>query len=818
MLNFGIGAGTGSAGVQFTVAPTQVTQATTGILSGAYFTDASGRLDFVAAPSAATNLAALGSTTALVAATGSGTTNYLLAADLTTTGNVVVNSLRINGAATLTLAGNLSVTSTSATVVGGILHDNAGGAATITGNFGVTTSTANNELVLITGGTNNANALTIASNLTNGSGVVTKGGSGTLVLSGANTFTGNFFVNEGTLRLTGSNATLGAGAGNTLFLRAGTDLQISQAGALASPFTNATQVRTLESPVLNAAGTISLVAAGAQAIRVNSSASGVLSSVLADGAGQLSFFKSGGGTQALTGLNTYTGITVLTAGTLDVTSLADGGLPSSIGQSSSAAANLVFNGGTLNYTGSSATIFQTTQTPSTSTDRLFTLAANGTIQSNGSFGGTSTATPGGQNNATLIFSNTGDVAFANGGARTLTLRGNSTGDNEFRIRLTNNTVDSTLLSLSKIDAGLWVLNPLTSNTYSGETSVTGGALRALLSGPVVGVSATSLLTLNGGVLETSGTVTRSLGAVGGNVRLTGGASGFSAATPGRLVVTLGGGAVTWGSANFSPSSFVLGSGNTETEFTNDLALNAAARTVTVTANARTGAMLTSGILSGVISGTVAGDALVKSGGGVLILGNANTYSGNTRLDDGTIVVTSIGTGTSSSLGASGAFVINTNNGDRNALIYVGAGEVANRDLTLQVSGNFNADRTLRIESSGAGALVWNAGNFTNTTRGDTVARTTWFELRGFNTDYNQMNLVLTNSTNATFGNTLAISKNDGGVWVLNPPTANTFTGRIDVNGGPASEQWIGLRFRRRPRHHPPHYPGQQRLLQFQRAE
>jgi autotransporter-associated beta strand protein len=46
-----------------------------------------------------------------------------------------------------------------------------------------------------------------------------------------------------------------------------------------------------------------------------------------------------------------------------------------------------------------------------------------------------------------------------------------------------------------------------------------------------------------------------------------------------------------------------------------------------------------------------------------------------------------------------------------------------------------------------------------------------------------MNLVLTNSTNATFGNILGISKNDGGVWVLNPATQNTFTGRIDVNGG-----------------------------------
>jgi autotransporter-associated beta strand protein len=50
----------------------------------------------------------------------------------------------------------------------------------------------------------------------------------------------------------------------------------------------------------------------------------------------------------------YRGFTQLTSGILSVNSIADGDNPSSIGASSSAASNLVFDGGTLRYTGSGA--------------------------------------------------------------------------------------------------------------------------------------------------------------------------------------------------------------------------------------------------------------------------------------------------------------------------------------------------------------------------------------------------------------------------------------------------------------------------------
>jgi autotransporter-associated beta strand protein len=829
-------------------------------LLGGYATFGEAGTDFAASVLAAGTATALTGQLALPTSGATSTVNYQSTS--TPGANLSaqsINSLKMSGPQTITLGGVLTITS------GGLLFDNSTGAATIENN-GTATNTlgAAAETIITINGSTPANALTVNARIGSGAASLTKAGTGTLIVGGDNTYTGSTTVNDGILQMAAGSTTASLGvpaAGSVFSLRQNGIFDINGAGANVAPYTGGTALNTLTIGALNGSGLITSSSATPSAISLGASgttvATPVFSGVIQDGAGVVSVIKNGtsASVQALTGLNTYTGATIISGGSILLanslangavstmltttsgsdtatvasvaglsvgqTIAANGNLPAgttitaingltltlssnatgtaaasaafgtagSLGLSSNAAGNLVFNNGVLRYQGSNATVYQTTQTPSVTTDRLFTLAGNGTIQSSGQYGN-SVLAGGTANNAALIFSNTGDLVFnVVDSARTLTLGGTSTGDNEMRVHLINNGTGA--LSLTKADAGLWILNPLTSNSYNGTTTVSGGILRvANKDDAVQGLSASSPLVLNGGVLETSGSFTRNLGApvagTGTTVQLPGGASGFSSATPGRLVVTIGGGDLTWGSTNFNPSSLVLGSGTAlgETEITNNIAIGSAVRTISTINNGTTGTMITAGILSGVISGAgTGGNSIVKNGNGVLMLGNQNTYTGSTRVDAGNLIVTSIGTGTSSSLGASGALIYNgTGAADLNALNYVGQGETANRDLTLQ-GGSFTANRVYRMDSSGTGALVWNTGTFTHTTRGDSVARVLTLELRGSNTDNNQMNLVLANSTNATFANVLHVTKTDGGVWILNPATPNTFTGNINAVAG-----------------------------------
>ncbi|WP_035609549.1 autotransporter-associated beta strand repeat-containing protein [Haloferula sp. BvORR071] len=87
--------------------------------------------------------------------------------------------------------------------------------------------------------------------------------------------------------------------------------------------------------------------------------------------GTASLLKQGTGTVHIATANDYSGVTTLAAGTLNIDTIANGGVASSLGASSAAAANLVFSGGTLAYNGAS-----------TSSDRGFTNnGADNTISS-----------------------------------------------------------------------------------------------------------------------------------------------------------------------------------------------------------------------------------------------------------------------------------------------------------------------------------------------------------------------------------------------------------------------------------------------------
>jgi fibronectin-binding autotransporter adhesin len=266
--------------------------------------------------------------------------------------------------------------------------------------------------------------------------------------------------------------------------------------------------------------------------------------VVADnGTGATSLVKAGVGTWVLNQTNTYTGATTITGGILNFNSLAAGGANSSIGAGSVANTNLVLNGGTLQYTGSSA---QTT-------NRLFTVgAAGGTIDSSGS------------NNANpLTFTGTGDLGASTTGNRTLTLTGSNTGANS----IAGNIVDpsSGATSLTKSGDGTWVLTG--TNTYTGTTTVNAGTL--LVNGSTASGSA---VTVNGGTLGGTGTVGGALTvASGGTVRGDTG-TGTGTLTTGSVTINSGGSLFANIAAPGTNSTLALGSNTLDLKTNSKLAL------------------------------------------------------------------------------------------------------------------------------------------------------------------------------------------------------------------------------------------------------
>ncbi|HWP39721.1 MAG TPA: autotransporter-associated beta strand repeat-containing protein [Tepidisphaeraceae bacterium] len=185
-----------------------------------------------------------------------------------------------------------------------------------------------------------------------------------------------------------------------------------------------------------------------------------------------------GGKVIVNGLHSYTGITtiaganlttgenradrrdsdrssdtenIFTSTVLEISSIADGGVASALGASTSDAANLVFNGGTLRYVGAAG-----------ASDRLFSIGTFGaTIDSSGS--------------GPLNLSNSGAIVAFGNGNRALTLTGSNGGNNTLAATLADAGAAS-LLSVVKTGPGKWILSG--ANTYTGGTSVNAGTLVA----------------------------------------------------------------------------------------------------------------------------------------------------------------------------------------------------------------------------------------------------------------------------------------------------------------------------------------------------
>lgn len=303
-----------------------------------------------------------------------------------------------------------------------------------------------------------------------GAGSIIQNGTGTLTLTGTNTYTGGTTIKMGTLAIGEDNSYLGAATGGLTF--DGGTLELKRA------------LTTGRSVTLDAGG---------GTVQTDGVFSSTFSGVIANGVGAGTLVKTGSGTLTLSGANTYTGGTVVSAGQLNVASGATLGRSGSVTVGNAAGgtvAALTFQNGssakglaiTNRETGT------TTFTGNVATDATTRIANAGTLDLSGA-------------TTDLQFGSLTGSGTVGYGARTLTV-GQATGDTTF------DGVLSATGGLAKAGANTVILNGV--NTYSGGTTVNGGTLE-------VGDINTPTASIQGDAQVNAAGTLRGHGTVQGNV-------------------------------------------------------------------------------------------------------------------------------------------------------------------------------------------------------------------------------------------------------------------------------------------------------------
>ncbi|WP_027360613.1 DUF4347 domain-containing protein, partial [Desulforegula conservatrix] len=616
--------------------------------------------------------------------------------------------------------------------------------------------------------------LTIGSTLA-GAGSIAKTGAGTLILSGANTYSGTTAVSGGTLQTNSLGSTSGLTLDGGALKTNGSPLSYSNAVTVG----NSGGTTDLSNGSIALSGAIS----GVGALTINSTAPGNVLS--------------------LSGTNTYSGGTVLNGGILQFgsdtavgsgTLIVNGGKVRASGVTSRTLTNNLVLGGTLTMSGSAALTFTgavdlggASRTISNTIASDLTLGgtvSNGSlVVSNPNSGalvltgintyGTTSVTAGTLSIERDYNLGSGLVTLNNG---SLVLIGsNVTIDNAFSLGASHGTINNanavTLSgsisgtgNLTKTGAGTLTLSG--SNTYGG-TTVSAGTFSV---GSDSNLGAGQINLANSTIFQVTGAtiIDNAIGLTGNatiqsdaSVGVSGVISGnFNLAKTGVGTLTLSGtntygGTTTVSSGGLSVAADAnLGTGQIILATNTTLAITGATtidNLIELAGNATLQADANATI-SGVISGS---GALAKTGSGTLTLSGNNTYSGNTAVNAGTLLVT----GTCNSSGsfdvASGATIGGA--GTITAVTVQSGGILAPGSGAGKITtGNLVLDGSLSAELGGV--IVG--------TQYDQVDVVGTVDLSGAT-----LNVSLINAFTPTTGNIFTLINNDGADAIT-----GTFTG------------------------------------------
>lgn len=680
----------------------------------------------------------------------------------TTSGSTVTT-----GVGTLTLLGDVALAVSGTGTVG----------ASISGKLSL--GSATRTMTVADGSASNDLSISAAISGT-GSAGLTKAGSGNLLLSGSNTFTGTTSINAGTITASGGSAISDSGG-----------VTIDSAGTFA--------LSTDETiGALNGAG--SVVSASATGVRdLTVTGGGTFSGVISDGAGTVALaVNSSANTLVLSGTNTYTGTTTVQSGTLQL----DGSVTSNISVASGAtlsgsgtvngnvtSSGTVSPGGTgvgiLTISGnlsSSGTIrFDANSGWTTAGTDYDQIVVSGTLNLNGStlaFQNTDNSSPPPVNQLLTLISHTSgaqaDPTKINGGTSPADGSTITIGTHLFKIFYNGGDGNDVVLFEASAPTVVYVSNTAWNGVANG-IAVDGDLGTIGVQVAIIGVNAFTSVNSGLSAVSASGQAIINSGTYNENVNLTG--TQTLTVTTAATVTFSSLSAVAGTTIQINGASLAFGSNNADTTIAAD------------------------------INGS---GNLIKQGTGTVTLSGDNGYSGTTSINGGTVILgsstalgsTAGGTTVSSgavldldgqSVGAEALSINGTGSSSNGALInssttagsLTGAitlagnasiGGTGNLTLAGLVKGTTADTQSLTLVGSGT-------KKFTNTVGQSVSLNSITQSSSAGAVEFDQD--VIVGSGGATFNGNLILDSmtfSSGGPVVVGSSAANTFV----INGGPTA--------------------------------